>query len=144
MDGYKSLDAWRLAEQLSLGVLEATDQALPPRAWAVSDQLRRAAISVDVNLVEGYALGTAPLFRRHVRIALGSAAEAQRLLAISSTRDYLPASTVNALLDLADRTVACLVGLLRSQTPFRRSGSRDDATTSYGKRLTANGKTANG
>ena len=115
-----------MAEQLSLGVLEATDRTLPPRAWAIADQLRRAAISVDVNLVEGYALGTAPLFRRHVRIALGSAAETQRLLAISSRRDYLPAPTVTVLLDLADRTVACLVGLLRSRNPFRGSRQHDD------------------
>jgi four helix bundle protein len=119
MDGYRSLDAWRLAEQLSVGVLDATDQPMPPRAWTVVDQLRRAAVSVDVNLVEGYALGTAPLFRRHVRIALGSAAETQRLLAIAAKRTYLDAATTTVLLRLADRTVACLIGLLRSRNlPF--------------------------
>ena len=119
MDGYKSLDAWKLAEQLSLGVLEATDEPLPRCSWTVTDQLRRAALSVDLNLVEGYALGTAPLFRRHARIALGSAAEAQRLLVVARRRGYLPEPTAKRLLDLADRTVACLVGLLRSRNlPF--------------------------
>ena len=92
---------------------------MPRRSWAVVEQLRRAALSADVNLVEGYALGTAPLFRRHARIALGSAAEAQRLLAIAAVREYLPPATTTALLGLADRTVACLVGLLRSSSlPF--------------------------
>jgi len=120
MDGYKSLDAWKLAQQLCLGVLEATDGTAPPRAWAVLDQLRRAALSADVNLVEGYALGTGPLFRRHARIALGSAAEAQRLLLIAAHRNYLPAPTVRHLLELADRTIGCLMGLLRTRNlPFR-------------------------
>jgi len=119
MRGYKSLDAWRLAQQLSLGVLEDTDGPLPRQTRAVVDQLRRAALSVDINLVEGYALRTGPQFRRHVRIALGSAAEAQRLLVIARRRRYLPEPTSQHLLDLADRTVACLVGLLRSKTlPF--------------------------
>jgi len=119
MDGYRSLDAWRLAQELSLGVLEATDGPTPRPAWIVVDQLRRAALSADVNLVEGYALGTKALFRRHARIALGSAAEAQRLLAIARHRQYLPEATLKRLLTLADRTVACLVGLLRSRTsPF--------------------------
>jgi four helix bundle protein len=94
MDGYKSLEAWKFAEQLSLGVLEATDDPMPRAAWAVVDQLRRAALSVDINLVEGYALGTAPLFRRHARVALGSAAEAQRLLVIAARREYLPDPTL--------------------------------------------------
>ncbi len=115
MEGYKALHSWRLARQLCLGVLEATDGSLPRRAWTVVDQLRRAAVSVDVNLVEGYALGTVPLFRRHARIALGSAAEAQRLLTIAAERGYLARDTTVELLSLADRTVACLVGLLRSR-----------------------------
>jgi four helix bundle protein len=113
MQGYEALDAWRLARELCLGVLDASDRPLPRQAWTVVDQLRRAALSADVNLVEGYALGTVPLFRRHARIALGSAAEAQRLLAIAAARAYLPPSTTTPLLALADRTVACLVGLLR-------------------------------
>lgn len=114
------MDAWRLAQQLSLGALEATDERMPRRAWVVLDQLRRAALSADLNLVEGYALGTGPLFRRHARIALGSAAEAQRLLVIAAKRGYLAEPTSTALLTLADRTIACLVGLLRSRNlPFR-------------------------
>jgi four helix bundle protein len=115
MERYRALDGWQLAQQLCVGVLDATDGSLPRRAWTVVDQLRRAAVSVDVNLVEGYALGTVPLFRRHARIALGSAAETQRLLAIAAERGYLPRDVTAVLLSLADRTVACLVGLLRSR-----------------------------
>ena len=119
MDGFRSLHAWQLAQQLCVGVLEATDGDLPRCTWEVVGQLRRAVVSVDVNIVEGYALGTSPLFRRHLRIALGSAAEAHRLLAIASERRYLPSPTTTRYLRLADRTVACLFRLSRSSNlPF--------------------------
>jgi four helix bundle protein len=73
----------------------------------------------DVNPVECYAWGTAPLLRRHARTSLGSAAEAQRLLVIAARRGYLPPEKVRHLLEVADRTIGCLVGLLRSRNlPF--------------------------
>jgi four helix bundle protein len=119
MKGYKSLAAWQSASELCLRILEAADGAGSPRSWAVLDQLRRAAISTDVNIVEGYALGTAPLFRRHIRIALGSAVEVERLLAIAGARGYLPTPPINELLALSDRTIRQLYGLLRSRNlPF--------------------------
>jgi four helix bundle protein len=116
MQGYRSLRAWQVAQELSLGTLKATDALASPRVRIVLDQLRRAALSVDINIVEGYALGTVPLFRRHLRIALGSAAESQRLLVIAAQREYLDAETVNRLLKAADETIACLTGLLRSRS----------------------------
>jgi four helix bundle protein len=119
MDGYRSLAAWQAAQELCLKTLEATDGPMHRRAWTVVDQLRRAAVSADVNIVEGYALGTAPLFRRHARIALGSAAEAQRLLVISAARAYLPEATTTLLQGLADQAVRRLYGLVRTQNlPF--------------------------
>ena len=114
-----------MAQRLCVGVLEAPDGPLPRRAWVVTDQLRRAAVSADVNIVEGYALATKPLFLRHARISLGSTAEAQRLLRIAMQRGYLPPETVRPLLELADQTMACLSGLFRSKNlPFGAPTSR--------------------
>lgn len=115
MDSYRSLGAWKCASRLCEETLAATDSRSHPRTWAVIDQLRRAAISADVNIVEGYALNTPALFRRHLRIALGSAVEAERLLAIAGERQYLDPETVRRLTRHADATIAALFGLLRSR-----------------------------
>ena len=124
MNGYKSLVAWQRASKFSEATLEAVDDAWTPRAAAVFDQLRRAAVSADVNIVEGYALNTAPLFRRHVRISIGSAAEAERLLEITAKRRYLEPEITQALATLVDGVLAALIGLMRSPRLIERRDYR--------------------
>src|SRR6266498_29780 len=84
MDSYRSLDAWKVAHEAALLAHKACDRAYHSRARAVFDQLRRASLSVEANLVEGYALGTPGLCRRHLRIAFGSAAEAECVARLAS------------------------------------------------------------
>ena len=114
MDGYKSIGAWQLASELCIKTLEATDVEASRGKRAVLEQLARAVVSADINIVEGYALGTVPLFRRHLRIALGSAAESERLLVIAEKRGYIDRETSRALQDLANKTLRALYGLVRS------------------------------
>lgn len=117
MDKYRSLAVWRTAHELVLLVLRSSDAYYHPKARALFDQMRRSAISVEANLVEGYALGTSALFRRHVRIALGSAAETECLLRIAAEAEYVPGSVVNSARRLLDETIAMLFALLRRPSP---------------------------
>ncbi len=110
---YRSLVAWQRARALTTATLRATDAAYHPRARALFDQIRRAAISVEANIVEGYALGTPLQFRRHLRIALGSAAEAETLLEVAQELGYLQAEVANSLATLLDGTLRSLYGLVR-------------------------------
>lgn len=60
MHKYRSLFAWQQAHKVAVLALTQCDSAFHPRSKALFDQLRRAAISVEANIVEGYALGTSP------------------------------------------------------------------------------------
>ena len=71
-------------------------------------------MSVELNIVEGYALQTKPQFRRHLRIALGSAAEVDCLLNIAEELEYIPAADLAKLRQAADKTIAVAFGVLRS------------------------------
>ncbi|MGH8622232.1 MAG: four helix bundle protein, partial [Burkholderiales bacterium] len=75
--------------------------------------IRRAAISVEANVVEGYALGTPALYVRHLRIAMGSAAEAECLTRLAGELGYLPESVVRQLEKVFGDTMRALHGLLR-------------------------------
>jgi four helix bundle protein len=114
MRKYRSLVVWQRAHSLSVSMLRATDRHYHPRSRAVFDQLRRAALSVEANIVEGYALSTTPQFRRHLRIALGSAAEVECFLEVVGEVEYLPRATLDELLPLTDLIIGNLFGLVRN------------------------------
>ncbi len=125
MHKYQTLEAWKRAHAAVLLTLRSTDSAYHPRARAVFDQLRRAVVSVEANIVEGYALGTVPLCRRHLRIALGSAAEAECLIRTAGELGYLPEQVTSDVEVLLGNTMRTLHGLLRSSPIIRRRSSSE-------------------
>lgn len=79
----RRLDVFRVADAAAEGVHGLTE-AFPDRErYALALQMRRAAVSVPGNLVEGAERLTAKDFLRHVDIAAGSAAEVCYPLAFS-------------------------------------------------------------
>ena len=114
MDSYRSLEAWKRAHAALLLTLPALDQAYHPRSKSLFDQIRRAVISIEANIVEGYALNTRPLFRRHLRIAMGSAAEAECLLRVAAELGYLTGAVVTSIEGKLAGAMAATRGLLRS------------------------------
>ena len=113
MRKYRHLVAWQRAHEATLAVFRSAHAHYHPRSRVLLDQLRSATLSVDLNIVEGCALGSVGLFRRHLRIAIGSAAEAQRIAEIARQLEYLPVETTSQLDRLLDETLACLHGLMK-------------------------------
>jgi len=125
MDSYRSLGAWQRSHTLCVETLRALDAVYHPPAQAVFEQLRRAVVSVETNVVEGYALGSGEEFREHLRIALGSAAQADALLNIAEELGYLPGDKLERLRRSAGLTIGALHGLLRSLTHTARVAEPD-------------------
>ncbi|MBI4420612.1 MAG: four helix bundle protein [Gemmatimonadetes bacterium] len=73
----------------------------------------------EANAVEGYALKAPLQFRRHLRIALGSAAETECLLRLAQEVGYLSEQPVRELVALPDAVIGILVGLLRKPVASR-------------------------
>lgn len=115
MNSYRSLIAWQLAHELALYFLRAGREYWTPWSAGLIDQVRRAAVSVEANIVEGYALGTVPQFRRHLRIALGSAAEVECLVTLAGEADYLPPDVAKECVRICGPLLSALRGLIRSK-----------------------------
>jgi len=114
MHSYRRLEAWKQAHAALRLTLRATDEAYHGKSRALFDQLKRASISVEANIVEGYALGTPALCQRHLRIAFGSAAEAECLALAAGEADYLTMAIVKQLEHMFGGTMKALRILLRN------------------------------
>ncbi|OLC06535.1 MAG: hypothetical protein AUH41_12680 [Gemmatimonadetes bacterium 13_1_40CM_66_11] len=100
--------------------MRSTDAAYHARSAVLFDQLRRAALSIELNIVEGYALATRAQFVRHLRISIGSAVEAQCAQEIVAELKYLAENVLNQLSALLDDVIGCLFGLLRKLAGSQR------------------------
>jgi four helix bundle protein len=136
MNKYRSLEAWKRAHVVLIGTLRLTDRAYHPRSRALFDQLRRAVISVEANVVEGYALGSPRQFARHLRIAIGSAAEAECLARAAAELQYLPATDAQEIEAELATTLKILYGLLLSiqRTAVRSAPARPSPFSPLPKR----------
>jgi four helix bundle protein len=52
---YTKIKAWQLADELALLVYKATKEFPKSEIWGLTSQMRRAAVSVPANIVEGSA-----------------------------------------------------------------------------------------
>ena len=72
---YERLHAWRECHELALGVYHATQSFPSAERYGLTSQIRRAAFSGAVNIVEGSARKGRKEFRRFLDIALSSLTE---------------------------------------------------------------------
>ena len=95
--GYKKLIIWQKADELAFGIYKATKEFPRDEIYGITSQLRRAGLSVCLNIVEGYARQGRAEFRQFVRIAIGSLSEVEYLLEFSNRLDYLKANEYKIL-----------------------------------------------
>lgn len=94
---YRKLEVWQLADSLALGVYRTTKSFPKEEIYGITSQLRRAAISIPTNIVEGYARRGDRELARFVDIALGSLAETRYLLSFCAKLGYLSNEKLNEL-----------------------------------------------
>jgi len=79
--------------------------------FALIDQFRRAAISVALNIAEGYGLSK-PGFRRYLNIAKGSIRESVAIITLSKSRGYMDCKTEAKLRQYCIEIAKMLSGLI--------------------------------
>ena len=112
MRDYTKVDAWKLADDLTVAVYEATRNSPKEELYGLTSQLRRAAYSVPANIAEGSARGTKRDYLHFLHIARGSLSEAQYFLHLSHRLGYLPDVDYDVLAQQTKSTFACLHGLI--------------------------------
>lgn len=114
MQPYERFGAWKAAHQLALEVHRVTKAWPVEERYGLISQIRRAAYSVPVNIVEGRARFGAREFRRFLDIAWGSLAEVGYALRYARDLGYLSTEAHAALEARCAEVGRPLYALLRS------------------------------
>jgi four helix bundle protein len=108
---HRKLNAFELADDMAVAVYGAT------KAWPVSErfglqtQIRRAAVSVATNIVEGCAREGEKEFLRFLDIAFGSCREVLYLASLSVRLGFLDLESATQIEKLGNRTAGALLRL---------------------------------
>jgi four helix bundle protein len=106
--GYKKLIVWQKADELAYQIYLETKKFPKEEIYGVTSQLRRAAISVPLNIVEGAGRQNKNELKQFLNIALGSLSETEYLLEFCFRLKYLNADTYNKLESLRNEVGALL------------------------------------
>lgn len=119
MRDYKKLRAFELADNLVLAVYQVTHKFPREEQFGLVSQLRRAAVSVATNIVEGSARNSEADFLRFLDIAYGSVREVEYQLRLSVRLGFVPETEYQSVDELCAETAKVLNGLIRA---LRRKG----------------------
>ena len=114
MRDHRKLEVFDLAREAVLVTYKATTALPSEEKFGLQSQIRRAAVSVPTNIVEGCSYSSEKDFARFLRIAHGSASEARFLLELTIDLEFLNADVIAPIVARYDKVVRALANLLRA------------------------------
>ena len=109
---HKKLDAWRLSMDLVIDVYQTTDRFPSKEQYGLTDQIRRATVSIPSNIAEGAARQTKKEFANYLHMAQGSLSELDTQLELARQLGYLDEKTWRILDERMERIDKMISGLI--------------------------------
>jgi four helix bundle protein len=109
---HRNLDVFNLADALVIEMYKLTAAFPPEERYGLQSQLRRGAVSIPTNIVEGCARPTERDYLHFKEIAFGSASEVSYLLTVAYRLTYLSDADAGRMGDSYDKVVRMLRNLI--------------------------------
>jgi four helix bundle protein len=97
-----------------MAVYRNTNNFPASERYGLQSQMRRAAVSVAANIVEGCARDGEAEYRRFLEIAFSSAREVIYFTSVAQRLQFLPPDAASTIEQLGNRAAAALVALRAS------------------------------
>ncbi|MGA7343450.1 MAG: four helix bundle protein [Terracidiphilus sp.] len=111
-DSFKDLVVWQRAVQASLAIYKLTSSFPATERFGLTNQLRRASVSIASNIAEGYGRSTKEEYVLFLGHARGSNCELQTQLVISKALRFGSESLHRDAENLASEVSRMLVAML--------------------------------
>lgn len=107
------LIVWQRAHELVLRIYDITKSFPKDEQFGLTSQIRRAAVSIPSNIVEGKARGSNKDYNRFLMMARGSLEEVKYQMLLAKDLKYIDEESYRELLNLALETGRLLAGLIK-------------------------------
>ena len=114
MFNFEKLDVWQEAIQFADLIYEISKKFPENERFGLTNQMRRAAVSISSNLAEGSSRSSRTDFARFVEIATGSLFEVLSQARISLNQKFLAQNSYDRICNAAEKQSRMLSGLRRS------------------------------
>ena len=121
LQSFKDLNVWQKSSDLAVLVYKTTERFLRSELYGLTNQLRRAVISISSNIAEGFKRNHKKEKLQFYNIAYGSAAELESQIEISYKLGYLAEQDYQKLILLTIEVAKMLDGLIKSINKFPKS-----------------------
>lgn len=111
---YRDLIVWQRSVEFCAHLYQHTAKFPAHEQFGLTNQLRRAAVSIPSNIAEGHIQESDAIFARHLNIAIGSAAELDTQLLIAQKVGYIKTAEVDIIRSNLEEIMKMLRGLLRT------------------------------
>ncbi len=111
---YRELIVWQKAMDLVESIYQVTKKFPKEELYGLTNQIRRAAVSIPSNIAEGQARQSTKEFLYFLSIAQGSRAEVETQLLIAERLKYINQETTDSLINLLEEITRLLRGLANS------------------------------
>ena len=114
MRDHRKLKAFELADALAVEIYRATASFPRGELLGLTSQMRRAAVSVAANIVEGSARESLKEYVHFLDLAFGSLRELGYFIDLSSRLGFLSTEKATELSESQNKCAGVLTGLIRS------------------------------
>ena len=114
MHNYRNLKVWQRAVAFAIRIYRETEKFPTREQFGLTSQIRRASVSIALNIAEGSGNNSHKEFARFLEISVRSDYEVATAIEIARGLKYWTDSLADELSKETDEIIAMLVGLTRS------------------------------
>lgn len=111
---YRDLNAWTEAIELVVEVYQLTKSLPTEELYGLKSQVRRSAVSIPSNIVEGHGRRSNNKFAHHLSIAKGSLCELETQLILCLKLEFITRNDLKPIWKRTQTVGKLLTGLIRS------------------------------
>ena len=110
----KNLNFWPEVTRFIVRVYRLAGTLPRQEIYILGSQVKRAAVSIRLNLVEGAACESPAEFARYLEIAYRSLREALTCIELAAELEFVKAESIQELMDFGDRLAGVIFAYRRS------------------------------